>query len=288
MYLTFPILGALALLVARFGPLRWDLVVVAVLSLEFFLMALTLYSDYHDYVNGIDRINEHNLTKPLVLGLMRPFQALQLAKVFLTFSFLSALYLFAQQPLVIVFAGVAFGLTYLFASSVFGQRFKGLSSIMSFFLSGPLLVLGLEFLLFKELSLISGVIGFVFGLHAFKYGYVKQIRDIFYNSKAKIRTLSTTVGFEKSKALYGLFTMIHLASLSLFVILYGKPIFWSLVIVSLSFEFYINRLLHNAASFLSSNVTQCLDLQKLHFTIEIFVMIFLLLQSLWFLSLIHI
>gem|GEM_PF-2174376 len=281
-YLIFPFVGGLALMISLNGPANWDLVLIAALSLEAFLMALTLYSDYHDYVNGIDRINEHNFKKPLLKGLIRPFQALFLAKIFLTVSLLVASYLFYVQPLTLAFAGAAFSLTFIFSSSILGKKLKGLTSFLLFFLAGPLLIYGLEFLLYQKISLELIFISFTYGLHAFKYDYCKQLRDIFYNSKAKIVTVSTAFGFERSKLLYSLASFVHLSALVGLVLAVDRPEFLVLAIVTVAFEVYNNRLLYMASSFLSSKVGQCLDLQKLHFFIETSLLVFLSQMPLWF------
>ena len=280
-YLVFPIMGGLALLFARYGALQWDLVAASVVCLQLFLMALTLYSDYHDYINGIDRINEHNFKKPLLKGIIRPYQAVQLAGAFLGLSLVLAAYLFWQQPMTLFFAAAAFAISYLFSSSIFGQKFKGYTSLMSFFLAGPLLILGLEYLLFSQLSFVSIVMGLIYGLHALKYDYCKQLRDIFYNSKAQVVTFSTSLGFEKSKYAYSLISLTHLVFVWSLARVIDEPMLYLLLIVGVGFEIYINRLLYGAASFLSANVTQCMDLQKLHFTIENFLLICILLSPLW-------
>ena len=280
-YLFFPIFGGLALFFSQHGFLRWDLAAGAFVSLQFFLLALTLYSDFHDYINGIDRINEHNFKKPLLRGLIRPYQVLDLAKVFLALAIVSSVYLFLHRPMAVMFAGAAFLISYLFSSSVFGQKFKGLTSVMSFLLAGPLLLLGLEYLMFAQLSELSALVGLIFGLHALKYDFCKQLRDVYYHSKARIRTLSTRIGFEKSKAMYSLLSLLHIGLLGVLVERSGNRYLIILALVAFAFEIYINRLLFKAPSFLSANINQCMGLQKLHYSVENLIFMFLCLSSLW-------
>lgn len=280
-YLIFPIVGGLSYLIATYGLPELSLVLSSFLSLQFFLMSLTLYNDYSDYVNGVDRINEYSSNKPLVQGLMRPFQARQLAIVFLLSSFLLALYCFIQKPETFLFALLALLIGFFLTSTTMSRRFKGLGIFTTFMLAGPLLVLGYEFLLYDQVTLPSGALGFIFGLHALKYDFCKQVRDIFYNSKAKVNTLSTFFGFEKSKFLYSLLSVSHIVALSCFAILVGQKEVFLLVVVALCFELYMNQLIFGAASFLSSNISYCLSLQKLHYAIESSLIVFIFLSPLW-------
>ena len=126
------------------------------------------------------------------------------------------------------------------------------------------------------------LVGFLYGFHAFKYDFTKQMRDLFYNSKAKIKNLSTSIGFEKSKAFYSGLSLFHLAILGVLIVQFQNPQFFVLLILAFLFEIYINRLIFGAASFLSSNMRQAMGLQKLHFCVETFIAIFLFLSPLWF------
>src|SRR5690606_5023667 len=82
-YLIFPILGGISYLTAAYGVGELDLILSSVLGLQTFLMSLTLYNDYSDYINGVDRVNDYSSKKPLIQGLVRPYQAKQLALVLL-------------------------------------------------------------------------------------------------------------------------------------------------------------------------------------------------------------
>ncbi len=280
-YLIFPIVGGLSYLGATYGFPESALFFSSVFSLQFFLLGLTLYNDYSDYVNGIDRINDYSSQKPLVLGLVRPFQARQLALVFLALSLLCATYCFLEKPLTLALALLAFLLGLSLSSTFVSRRYKGVSLIATFLMGGPLLVLGFEYLFYDQFTLSSALLGSVFGYHALKYDFSKQVRDLFYSSKAKVVTLSTIFGFERSKFLYSLMSLLHVGVLTAFAIESGVAEVSMIVVMTLCFEFYINRLFYSAPSFLSSNISDCLSLQKLHYTIESCLFVFLFLRPQW-------
>lgn len=280
-YLIFPIVGGLSYLMGTYGAPDLPLLISSILCLQFFLLGLTLYNDYSDYVTGIDRINEYSSQKPLVLGLVRPYQARQLGVAFFGISFLTAIYCFYVKPLTLVLALVALILGLSLSATFVSRKFKGVSLIATFLMGGPLLVLGFEYLFYDQITWAAGLLGAVFGYHALKYDFSKQVRDIFYSSKARVVTLSTLFGFERSKFLYSLMSVLHLAVLAAFAWQSQRPEVLMILLVSLCFEIYINSLFFGAASFLSSNISDCLSLQKLHFTIESSLIVFVSFSGLW-------
>lgn len=280
-YLLFPIIGGVAFICSLHGMPNFSILISSVLSLQFFLMALTLHNDYSDYVNGVDRVNEYSSQKPLIQGLIRAYQAKQLAILFLGLSFLLAIYCFIYQPLSLAFATIALLVGMTLTSRYVSRRFKGISIIATFILGGPLLVLGYEILLFNTMSFSSALLGFVFGFHALKYDFCKQVRDIFYNSKAKVQTISTFFGFEKSKILYVILSIAHVGILTALALQLRNKELFLLVVVAICFNAYLVNLFYRAQSFLSSNISECLSLQKLHYTMECSLMVLIFLSPLW-------
>jgi len=280
-YLVFPIVGGLSYLAATYGVPDLALFLSSTLCLQFFMLGLTLYNDYSDYVNGIDRINEYSSKKPLVMGLVRPYQARQLAVAFFALSFLTAGYCFFMKPMTLILAGVVFFFGLSLSSTFVSRRYKGVSLIATFLMGGPLLILGFEYLFYDRVTVASALLGGVFGYHALKYDFSKQVRDIYYSSKAKVVTLSTLFGFERSKFLYSLMSVFHLGVLGAFAWESGVSEVAMIFVVSLCFEVYINSMFYNAPSFLSSSISTCLSLQKLHFTIESSLFVFLFLSPIW-------
>jgi 1,4-dihydroxy-2-naphthoate octaprenyltransferase len=280
-YLIFPIIAGLSFLAATYGLPAMDLVLASFLSLQFFLMSMTLYNDYRDYLNGIDRVNEYNSQKPLVKGLIRPFQARQLSFVFFLLSSTLAIYCFVQRPQTVLFGLMALVVALSLTSTRISQWFRGLSVLTNFILAGPLLVVGYEFLLYNHISLSSAMLGAIFGLHALKYDFLKQVREIFYNSKVRVTTMATWLGFERSKKIFTLLSLIHICALIGFASIVGHKELWLLLVVGIYFEFYSNNLIHRAASFLSSQITQALSIQKLHFSIESSLILLIFTSYLW-------
>ncbi len=280
-FLVFPVVTGFAFFIFQMGSLDLFLVLSSFLGLQFFLMALTLYNDYRDYISGVDRVNGSGSKKPLMTGLIRAYQARQLALVFMVLSVVASSFCFWMKPSSLVFALVAFLLGLSLTSSFLLKTMKSLSLVATFFLAGPLLISGFEFLLFDKVSLSSILLGGLFGLHALKYDYSKQVRDIYFNSKAQLKTIPTILGFERAKLIYILLSIAHVFMLSGFAQESGLKEIWFLVIVALFFETYINRFIFTAPSFLSSQISYALSLQKLHYTMECGLLVFIFLSPLW-------
>ena len=280
-YLLFPILGGLSYMMMIHGPASLSLVVSSFFSLQFFLLALTLYNDFSDYVNGVDRINEYSSKKPLIQGWVRPYQAKQLAQLFLGLAFASGLYCFVAKPLTLVLALAAMLIGFSLSATLISRKYKGISLVGTFLLGGPLLVLGYEYLLYGKITNGSILLGIVFGYHALKYDFSKQVRDIYYSSKAKVVTLSNFFGFERSKFIYSFMSFCHLLALGTFAWTVGESELILILIVSVCFEFYINSRLYGASSFLSSNISDCLSLQKFHYCIEMGLIVYVFLRPQW-------
>ena len=280
-YLIFPILGGLSFLTFYHGDADPILVLLSAIALHFFLLSMTLRNDYYDYVNGFDRINEYELKKPLLMGLIRPYQAKRWSLFLFGLSVIFGSYCFFRQPWALAFALVGLLLSFGIGSNYTSRSYKGLSLVATFLMGGPLLVLGYEYLLYQTLSLPSLLLGGMFGYHALKYDFARQVRNIYFSSKANLITLSALFGFERSKPLYSLMSLLHLALLGGLILVTGKQELGLIFVVALFFEAYINKTLYSAESFLSSNIANCMSLQKLHYSLECSLLVFVFLGPQW-------
>lgn len=280
-FLFFPILVSMSYLYHEKLEMDLSLMVSSILGLQFFLLALTLYNDYHDYIYGFDRVNENNHRKPLVMGFIRAYQARQLALVFFVLAIAVSSWCFWMKPLTLVFAFLAScaGLTL-----VIGQKWQFLRSwslLATFLMVGPLLVVGFEFLFYDTVSTESIMLGLLLGLHALKYDYLKQMREIYYSTKVHISTFANRLGFEKSKRFYLLLSLAQIVVLVFWVRELGFGLLALLIPVTVIFEIFINRWVQTAPSFLSSQMTYAQSLHKLQFFSECGLMTFIFLSPIW-------
>jgi len=275
-YFVAPIASTIAFLSFQGVSLSFRDVGLTICGLVCFVLSLTLYSDYNDYVMGVDRGNENNFNRPLLVGEIRPFQALLLAKVFLGLAVISGLWMAILRPYVMLFAGIAFAISFFVFSGFKNQKMKSLSGLAYFFLSGPLLVLGLQYLFARELSFPFLLLGGLYGLCGLKADFCKNMRDIFFNGQAKVRHLTNRLGFDKAKVFYSFLSMLQFSFWALLLNFVNPSIVFPVLFLTLVFEIYINNLILKAPSFLSSRMTQALEVQRLQILAESGVFITLL------------
>lgn len=179
---------------------------------------------YGDYISGVDTI-ESNMTQPQLVYEVLHSNHMLWAGIG-AFAFASAIgiylvYLRGYPLLVIGILGILGGYGYTLGIA---YKYRGLGTILVFFLMGPMMAWGAYFVqtgihswipVFASLPvgfLISGL------LHA------NDFRDIPHDQKAGIITLGTILGFDRSLPFYYLLNIGAYASLILLVALHVLPL----------------------------------------------------------------
>lgn len=217
-----------------------------------FHFAISLFNDYHDYVLGVDRVDETNPRNPLKKGWFRAIDFLNwgwFSLVLCTISFLF-LYLGAPHVLWLAIPGMLIGLE--LALNIFGIKYIGFSELIFFVFLGPLLMLSVEWTLSAKITWAQLNLGIFWGLCAVQYVFLKQLRNIYSDSKAKIHTLAIKLGFDKSKVFYSLLTFAAIAPLWLWIHLTGKSSLYVILVVYILLSIYSVYFVMRSNSFLSS------------------------------------
>lgn len=239
-----------------------------VFGLLCFVISLTLYSDYNDYVMGVDRVNENNFSRPLLVGEIRPYQALLLAKAFLGLALLCALAMAVYRPLTILFSLLAFAISFIVFSGFQNQKMKSQSGWAHFLLSGPLLSLGLQYVFLQKITGEYCLLGCILGLYGYKADFCKNMRDIFFNGQARVLHLTNRLGFDRSKLFYSLLSFLQMGLWSLLLFYFSPQFVVPVLLLVLIFEIYVNNRIYYAPSFLSSRIAQALEIQRLQIIAE--------------------
>lgn len=219
-----------------------------------FHFAISLFNDYHDYVLGVDRVDETNPRNPLKKGWFRAIDFLNWGWAALFVCTVSFVFLYWRAPHVLWLCapGALIGLE--LGLNVFGIKYIGFSELIFFIFLGPLLMTGVEWTLTKQWTWAEIYLGIFWGLCAVQYVFLKQLRNIFSDSKAKINTLSIKFGFDRSKLFYSVLTLLALLPLTMWIYLMNNPSLYVLVVVyallSASNIYFVMR----SKSFLSSHL----------------------------------
>jgi 1,4-dihydroxy-2-naphthoate octaprenyltransferase len=162
-----------------------------------------LINTYGDYIRGVDTI-ESALTCPqLVTGVLKP-RSVKLAGIIafcvagvpgILLTWLCGWPVFAIGSIGII-AG------YCYTAGIYPYKYKGLGSILVFFLMGPLLVWPSYYIQTGQYSLIPILVSLPVGLLVSAILHSNDIRDIFFDKAAGIKTFALSIGFRKSLILY--------------------------------------------------------------------------------------
>lgn len=162
-----------------------------------------LVNTYGDYISGVDTI-ESALTCPqLVTGVLKP-RSMKLAGIasFCVAGILGIMltWICGWPVFAIGCIGIISG--YCYTAGLYPYKYKGLGSIMVFFLMGPLLVWPSYYIQTDQYSLIPVVVSLPVGLLVAAILHSNDIRDILYDKAAGIKTFALSIGFQKSLVLY--------------------------------------------------------------------------------------
>lgn len=193
----------------------------------FFHLSCNLWNDYEDHLRGVDYL-AGTIGSGVIAKLWIPaIHIRNLSFIFLCIAMLIASYILVHlnwstngQLVFILGALSALGAAG-YSGWPFHYKYFALGELVSFFLCGPLMALILSVLFFTsgvELSLIFlASISIPLGLQVALRIHVGNIHRIPGDLRAKVKTLASSIGFHRSKYLYGfLLFLLYLSILLLY------------------------------------------------------------------------
>ncbi|MEK6555004.1 MAG: prenyltransferase, partial [Bdellovibrionota bacterium] len=133
---------------------------VLMLSIFFLHGAAFAFNDYFDHMQGRDHINEKSGSRLIQSGYVRAYQVLRAAWVLWSLAVVGGLYLSYYNPGILVFAALGAALGALGSMYQFvGLKSIGFSDIALVFALGPLLTLGTQYTITKNITFPILVIG---------------------------------------------------------------------------------------------------------------------------------
>lgn len=217
------------------GTIYWELLPVVIIAGILFHLGTNIIGEYFDYIKGVDRKETFGSSRVLVDELMKPKSTLYggLACYIVGFALgLILVYYHGTDMLILGIIGLIGSMFY--TGKPFGFKYIALGDLNVFAFFGPLLVIGAHFsltgLIDYKLLYISIPIGFLVTaiLNA------NNIRDIKHDRNAKIKTMSTMMGFEASRLEYYFLVIGAFIAVILMVVFSALP-YWTLLVL-LSFK----------------------------------------------------
>ena len=161
-----------------------------------------LINTYGDYISGVDTIESATTCPQLVSGVLQP-GAVKLAGIS-CFAFAVAIgmwltYLCGWPVIIAGLIGLVGGYCY---TAGFAYKYKGLGSIMVFFLMGPLMAWPSYFIQTGQYSWLPVWVSLPVGFLVAAILHSNDLRDMSFDREAGIKTLALFLGLRASITLY--------------------------------------------------------------------------------------
>jgi len=164
---------------------------------------VNLLSDYDDFKNKVDTLESSGSSGVIIEKLLSPNEILKVGKLLLISGFSIALFLSYNRGWIILLFGIigAFG-GYSYTGKPFALKYKGLGAPLVFVLFGPLLVIGSYYVQAQAITFAALLVSIPVGLLTTAILHANDIRDIIYDKKAGIKTLSIIIGKSNAEKVY--------------------------------------------------------------------------------------
>lgn len=161
-----------------------------------------LINTYGDYITGVDTIQSAVTCPQLVSGALRPDEMKTAGIACFTFAVAIGLWLtyLCGWPVIIAgLIGLVGGYCY---TAGFAYKYKGLGSVMVFFLMGPLMAWPSYFIQTGEFSWLPVWVSLPIGFLVAAILHSNDLRDMAFDREAGIKTLALFLGLRASMTLY--------------------------------------------------------------------------------------
>ena len=187
-----------------------------------------MLNDYDDFINEVDT-KDSGSTSGIIWGnLLTPEEISKGGRLVLTLGCMLGLFLALKKGPFILILGIIGALSgYFYTGKPLMLKYRGLGAPLIFIIFGPLMVLGGYFVQIQRISTNVLLLSIPVGLLTTAILHANDIRDIYHDKKAGIKTLSIMVGRANSYYIY--YALLSLSYVSVLAMTYYRitPI-WSI------------------------------------------------------------
>jgi 1,4-dihydroxy-2-naphthoate octaprenyltransferase len=177
------------------------LAVTAFLGILSFHISTNLMNDFGDHIKGQDRLRISGGSRVIQNGWLRAHTVKKAAIGLIGLSIVLGLPSLFHAPVLLI-AGAALFVSLEFAFQKLRLKKRGLSEILAFLLTGPLLTCGFGWATSNRSDLATAALGCVFGSLALMYFHSANFENIMPDTQAGVRTWATRTGFDASKRFF--------------------------------------------------------------------------------------
>jgi 1,4-dihydroxy-2-naphthoate polyprenyltransferase len=221
------------LLAAEEGSISWLWFVITAIGITLFHAAANLINDYFDTLYDIDQEDSPTAKyrpQPIISGMLTPRQTIVEASVFLVLTIaigMAAAVIRSWHILWIGLIGLFTSIYYTAGPVKF--KYRALGECAVFMMWGPLMIEGAYAVQRQALSLKALYVSVPFGVLVALVLFANNMRDIAYDSRHNIKTVSIMLGSRNSLILFaGLIALAYAYVLGM--ILTGIMSLWGLLI----------------------------------------------------------
>lgn len=191
--------------------------------------SVNMINDYDDFINKVDTKHSGSTSGIIFENLLTPEEMSKGGHIFLALGCILGLFLaFKKGPFILILGIIGALGGYSYTGKPLMLKYRGLGAPLIFIIFGPLMVLG-GYLVQTE-RIITNVlfISIPIGLLTTAILHANDIRDIYHDKKAGIKTLSIIIGRTNSCYIY--YGLLSLSYISVLVTTYYKVTpTWSLL-----------------------------------------------------------
>lgn len=232
------------ILAAEVGPISWPWFIATALGIVFFHAAANVINDYFDTKNEIDTPDAPTAKyrpQPIISGVLTSREVLIEAIVLFVLTAAIGFVIAAMRSWHVIWIGmVGLATAIFYTAGPVKFKYRALGEIAVFLMWGPLMVSGAYAVQVQTLSLKPLVISIPFGILVALVLFANNMRDIAFDSRQNVKTVSILVGLKNSFLIFAglilaayiyVFGMIILGMMSLWglIIFLSVPKAWSLL-----------------------------------------------------------
>ena len=221
------------LLAAEGGSVSWIWFAMTAVGIVLFHAAANLFNDYFDTLYRIDQQDSPTAKyrpQPILSGLLTPRQVLAEAVILFALTFAIGITTALIRSWHVLWIGIIGLLTsYFYTAGPVKFKYRAFGEFAVFMMWGPLMIEGAYAVQRQALSLKALWISVPFGILVALVLFANNMRDIAYDSRHQVKTLSILLGEHRSFFLFvGLIVLAYLCVLGMMIA--GILSLWGLLI----------------------------------------------------------
>jgi 1,4-dihydroxy-2-naphthoate octaprenyltransferase len=221
------------ILAAEEGSVSWAWFAITAIGITLFHATANLINDYFDTLYGIDQEDSPTAKyrpQPILSGMLTPRQVLGEAVILLVLTVAIGLTIAVVRSWHVLWIGIIGLFTSIcYTAGPVKFKYRALGECAVFMMWGPLMIEGAYAVQRQALSMKALYISIPFGVLVALVLFANNMRDIAYDSRHKVKTVSIMLGSRKSYTLFaGLIVLAYAYVLGM--IITGIMSLWGLLI----------------------------------------------------------